>query len=119
MKTLSFKGKRITIDDEGYLLSEDQWDEGIAQQLASMEGIPHLNNEQLEILKFMRGYFHKYKAFPILNNVCKLAHQPKQCVTDQFVNPEIAWKVAGLPKQDGTLHFISLDGKKYKMETCC
>jgi tRNA 2-thiouridine synthesizing protein E len=108
----------IHLDKEGYLVDGQDWNEEVAMEIAAREGIDHLNEEQMDIIKFMRQYFHKYKVFPILNNVCKIAHQPKQCVNEQFINPEIAWKVAGLPKQEG-FHFISLDGKTYKMESCC
>lgn len=87
--------------------------------LASKEGFDSLSVEQLDIIRFMREYFLKYKVFPILNNVCRIAHQPKLCVTEQFINPEKAWKIAGLPKQDG-VHFVSLDdGKHYTMEPYC
>ncbi|WP_028584355.1 TusE/DsrC/DsvC family sulfur relay protein [Desulfogranum mediterraneum] len=118
MGTIHYKDKDIALDGEGFLCAGEEWNQEVAQQIATREGIPRLNEEQLEIIQFMREYFHKYKVFPILNNICKLSHQPKQCVNEQFVNPELAWKIAGLPKQEG-FHFISMDGKTYKMESCC
>jgi len=42
----------------------------------------------------------------------------KECLNNEFVNPMIAWKIAGLPKLDG-IHFVAVDGKHYKMEECC
>jgi hypothetical protein len=29
--------------------------------------------------------------------MCKNVHQPKNCVTEQFIDPVKAWKIAGLP----------------------
>ena len=119
MPILECEGKKISVDDNGFLLNQDDWNEEVALALASEEGFNSLSAEQLDIIRFMREYFLKYKVFPILNNVCRIAHQPKLCVTEQFINPEKAWKIAGLPKQDG-VHFVSLDdGKHYTMEPYC
>jgi tRNA 2-thiouridine synthesizing protein E len=118
MSTLEYNGKKILVDENGYLANQDDWNEDVAYALAAQEGFNSLSTEQMDIIKFMREYFLKYKVFPILNNVCRIAHQPKECVNEQFINPEKAWKIAGLPKQDG-VHFISLDGKHYTMEPYC
>ncbi|WP_306549156.1 TusE/DsrC/DsvC family sulfur relay protein [Desulfobulbus sp.] len=118
MSTLEYNGKKILVDENGYLANQDDWNEDVACALAAQEGFNSLSTEQMDIIKFMREYFLKYKVFPILNNVCRIAHQPKECVNEQFINPEKAWKIAGLPKQDG-VHFISLDGKHYTMEPYC
>jgi len=118
MATLEFKEKKILVDENGYLVNQGDWDEEVAMALASQEGFISLSKEQMDIIRFMREYFLKYKVFPILNNVCRITHQPKSCVNEQFINPEKAWKIAGLPKQDG-VHFVSLDGKHYIMEPYC
>ena len=64
------------------------------------------------IIKFLRDYYKTFTSIPILNYVCKHTHQQKKCVNEQFVNPEKAWKIAGLPLFDG-IHFVSLDGGKH------
>lgn len=118
MTTIKYAGKTITIDDDGFLVDLDEWDESCARILAVHEGIKTLTDEQMEIIKFMRNYYKKFKAFPILNQVCKNLHQPRKCVSEQFINPEIAWRLAGLPKLSG-IHFVTLDGTHYHMEECC
>lgn len=118
MSSLEHKGKKIRVDENGFLVDQDDWDEEVALALATAEGFDSLSKEQLDIIKSMREYFIKYKVFPILNNVCSIVHQPKLCVSEQFINPEKAWKIAGLPKQDG-IHFVSMDGKHYYMEPFC
>lgn len=118
MPTLECNGKQILVDELGYLANQDDWSEEVALALASQEGFTGLTTEQVDIIRFMREYFLKYKVFPILNQVCRIAHQPKSCVNEQFINPEKAWKIAGLPKQDG-VHFVTLDGIHYTMEPYC
>lgn len=106
------------IDADGFLTDPETWDENIARMLAEREGVPALTEEMLEILRFLRAYYKKYQAFPILNYVCRNIHQPRECVSEEFINPEKAWKIAGLPRLSG-VHFVSVDGKHYLLEECC
>ena len=118
MSVIKCDGKTIEIDDDGFLSKLEDWNENVAQVLAAREGVDTLTKEQMEIISFMRKYYLKFKVFPILNQLCKIVHQPGKCVNEQFINPEKAWKIAGLPKLSG-IHFISMDGINYKMEECC
>jgi sulfur relay (sulfurtransferase) DsrC/TusE family protein len=49
------------------------------------------------MLKFIRWYYRTFEFFPSINAICKNVHEPKDCVHEKFINPLIAWKVAGLP----------------------
>lgn len=119
MSTYNYGGKAVNLDEEGYLAEGTAWNDEVAQVLAHHEGLANLSPDQLEIIRFMRAYYRKYNAFPILNQVCRNIEQPRECVNDQFINPEKAWKIAGLPKIDG-VHFVTLDGgKSYMLEECC
>lgn len=118
MAPLKSEEKKIHVDDKGYLADDETWNEDVALALAREEGITCLSKGQLEIIRELRAYYVKYRVFPILDNICRIAHQRKECVQDQFVNPEIAWKIAGLPKQDG-VHFVTMDGAHFFMEPYC
>ncbi len=118
MTEIRHPGKTVKLDDQGFLMNLEDWDEEVAQDLAFNEGIEDLSDEKLEIVKFMREYYRKFNAFPILDYVCKHTHQAKGCVNEEFINPEKAWKIAGLPKLEG-IHFVSVDGKRYMLEECC
>jgi tRNA 2-thiouridine synthesizing protein E len=118
MSVIECAGKTINLDDEGFLSDSGDWNPEVAQALAAREGLESLTDEQLMIIKFMREYYEKFKAFPILNYLCKNIHQPRECVNEQFINPDKAWKIAGLPKLSG-VHFVSMDGKHFIMEECC
>ena len=118
MVEVEYGDKNIMIDDAGFLVNLEDWDEQLAQILANREGVGKLNDEHMEIVKFMRTYYKKYQAFLILNYVCKNIHQPKECVSEEFINPEKAWRIAGLPKLSG-VNFVTVDGKHYLLEECC
>ncbi|OIO28189.1 MAG: sulfur relay protein DsrC [Nitrospirae bacterium CG_4_10_14_3_um_filter_44_29] len=108
MQTIGYKGKKITLDDEGYLMNFNDWSEDVACALAEREDVEELTKDRLDIIKFMREYYKKYNFFPILGGICKNVHQPKDCVSVQFIDPLKAWKIAGLPKPNeqviGYLH---------------
>lgn len=119
MATIECDGKRIAVDDKGFLANMEDWSEAVAQCLAKREGVDPLSAEQMAIITFLRDYYKTFASFPILNYVCKNIHQPRECLNEQFVNPEKAWKIAGLPMLDG-VHFVSVDGgKHFLMEECC
>jgi len=115
-----FQEQKINIDDEGFLTNYEDWNEEVAKILAKEEEIEELTDDKMAIVKFLREYYKKFNAFPILNYVCKNIHQPRNCVSEEFINPMKAWKIAGLPKPDG-IHFVSVDDahRTYLLEECC
>ena len=118
MTTIECSGKKIKLDKDGFLADCEDWSEEVAKKMAALEGVGVLSDEKMEIVRFMRGYYAKFNAFPILQQVCKMVGQPRECVNDEFMNPEKAWKIAGLPKLDG-IQFVAVEGSGYRMEECC
>ncbi len=98
MPVIEYSDLKIKVDDEGYLVDVNDWNEKVACALAENEGAEELTEDRLEVIKFMRQYYKQYNFFPILGAVCKNVHQPKDCVREDFVDPLKAWKIAGLPK---------------------
>ena len=101
MPTFAYEGITLEVDDEGYLLNFDAWNEKVACALAEREGVSHecpLNTERIEILKFIREYYKKYNSVPVVRAVCTNVHQPQKCEYLQFPDPIITCKIAGIPK---------------------
>jgi tRNA 2-thiouridine synthesizing protein E len=90
-------GQNIAVDDDGFLVRFEEWTETVGQALAEREGIHELTEDKLDILRFMRQYYLKHKFFPIVRFICKNVGQPRNCVTEKFIDPVTAWKIAGLP----------------------
>ncbi|MEW6219162.1 MAG: TusE/DsrC/DsvC family sulfur relay protein [Thermodesulfobacteriota bacterium] len=118
MSTLQIAGQAIEIDENGFMQRTDQWNEEVARELARREGYEGLDDRQLAIIRFMRDYYLKFAAFPILQTVCHQIHEGKGCINEAFINPEKAWKIAGLPKLD-TIQFVPVEGEHYVMQECC
>ncbi|HEX9911885.1 MAG TPA: TusE/DsrC/DsvC family sulfur relay protein [candidate division Zixibacteria bacterium] len=101
MPVIEVAGKKIELDDEGFIVNYDDWNEKVACALADKQGVSKtcpLTKEKMEILKFMREYYKKFNAFAIPRAVCKNIHQPKDCTWEEFPDPLTAYKIAGLPK---------------------
>jgi TusE/DsrC/DsvC family sulfur relay protein len=98
MPTIEYSGGKVNLDEDGYLVNLNDWDEQVACALAEREGVDELTKEKMDIIKFMREYYKQYRSFPILDSVCKNIHQPKECVSEEFIDPLKAWKIAGLPR---------------------
>ena len=118
MKEIQVADKGIQLDDQGFLVNQEDWNRDVARAIAKETGVGELNDEQIEIIEFLRNYYHKFNSFRILNYVCKHVEQPRKCMNNEFVNPMNAWKIAGLPQLDG-IHFVAVDGKNYRLEECC
>ena len=101
MSKMKISGAWVNVDEEGYLVNFEDWNEQVACALAEREGIRDecpLTRERMDILKFLRDYYQKFQSFPIIQHVCKQVHQPANCQYEQFMDPIQAWKIAGLPK---------------------
>jgi TusE/DsrC/DsvC family sulfur relay protein len=89
--------RKVAVDNDGYLVNFGDWDEEVAREMAARWGIGELSYENIAILKFIRDHYKTYNFFPIVHSICLKLHEPKNCVTEKFLNPLIAWKIAGLP----------------------
>ncbi len=101
MASFEYERRVIKVDAEGYLEKFEDWDEGVACALADREGVSKecpLGEEQMEILRFIRQYYKKFSAVPVVRAVCVNVHQPGKCEYIQFPDPIIACKIAGVPK---------------------
>ena len=72
MATVSFKEKAYDIDERGFLLDSNQWDEGFAAFMSSKLNIPGgLTDAHRDIIRYIRGSFLKYGACPTVYQTCK------------------------------------------------
>ncbi len=92
-----YSKRKVAVDDDGYLIDFNDWDEEVARELAARADVGELTPKSIAMLKFIRDHYKAYNFFPIVNSICRNIHAPKDCVAEKFFNPLIAWKIAGLP----------------------
>ncbi len=101
MPFIEVEGKKIELDEDGFLVNFDDWNEKVACAIADREGVSNvcpLTNEKMEIIRFMREYYKKFYGFPVPRYICLNVHQPKNCTYEKFFDPLTAYKIAGLPR---------------------
>jgi len=60
---MSIAGQRVRLDDEGYLIDPDDWDDNVAAELAQRENIA-LTDAHWKVLRFMREYLAEHQIIP-------------------------------------------------------
>jgi len=63
MSALVVNGSEIAVDQEGYLVNLEDWNEPVAQALARAEGL-ELQNEHWEILLLLREFHQQFQLSP-------------------------------------------------------
>ncbi len=102
MPVTTIAGHDVHVDDEGFLTSYDEWDEGLAKSLADQIGI-ELGEEHLEVLRFLREDFTQKGETATLRRVSTVAGVPTKRLFELFPKKpakKMAY-VAGLPKPRG------------------
>ncbi|WP_312154151.1 sulfurtransferase TusE [Lelliottia nimipressuralis] len=67
---LSFEGKEIETDNDGYLKESSQWNEGLAEVIAEKEAIT-LTPEHWEVVRFVRDFYLEFNTSPAIRMLVK------------------------------------------------
>lgn len=85
-------------DDEGFLNDPDCWNKTVARQIAEIEGIDNLSEQQWNFIVTLRQYYFTFHKLPQIRRVCHVNHLGNNCANDLFNNRALdAWRIAGLP----------------------
>ena len=103
MANIEVNGQAVELDEDGFLVVLDQWNEDVAKFLAKEEGVEDLNEDHWKIINYMRGYFAEYGIAPMVRKMTKESGYSLKEIYDLFPSGPAkgACKVAGLPKPTG------------------
>jgi tRNA 2-thiouridine synthesizing protein E len=104
MPHIEIEGRRIEVNEEGFLARPEEWSEETARLLAKAEeGIDELTPEHWAVVKFIRDYYLEKNLAPMVRKMCQATGFPLMKIYDLFPSGPAkgACKVAGLPKPDG------------------
>ncbi len=104
MSILEVKDKKIELNQEGFLLRPEEWDEDVAKFLAKQEeGIDSLSEEHWKIIKYIRDYYLEKQLAPMVRKICQTTGFTLKHIYELFPSGPAkgACKLAGLPKPDG------------------
>ena len=103
MANIEVNGQVVELDEDGFLVTLDQWNEDVAKHLAKEEGVEDLNEDHWKIINYLRGYFAEYGIAPMVRKMTKESGYSLKEIYDLFPSGPAkgACKVAGLPKPTG------------------
>ena len=103
MANIEVNGQAVELDEDGFLVVLDQWNEDVAKFLAKEEGVEDLNEDHWKIINYLRGYFAEYGIAPMVRKMTKESGYSLKEIYDLFPSGPAngACKVAGLPKPTG------------------
>ena len=54
MAMVQLGGKDLEIDEDGFIQDPDQWDDGVAVDLAKTEGVDDMSEEHWKLVNYLR-----------------------------------------------------------------
>ena len=103
MANIEVNGQVVELDEDGFLVNLDEWNEDVAKYLAKEEGVDELNEDHWKIINYLKGYFAEYGIAPMVRKMTKESGYSLKEIYDLFPSGPAkgACKVAGLPKPTG------------------
>ncbi|WP_192457411.1 sulfurtransferase TusE [Musicola keenii] len=103
---LTFEGRVIETDTQGYLKNTRDWQEAMAPELAAQEGI-ELTEAHWEVVRFVRAFYLEFNTSPAIRMLVKAMAQKygEEKGNSRYLYrlfpkgpAKQATKIAGLPK---------------------
>jgi TusE/DsrC/DsvC family sulfur relay protein len=96
-------GKKMEVDEDGFIQDPEQWDQAVAASLATTEGVDELTDEHWKVVNYLREYYLEFNMAPMIRKLCKSTGFKLKEIYDLFPSGPAkgACKVAGLPKPTG------------------
>jgi len=103
MSTINVNGVEIELDEDGFMVDPDQWNEDIAKVLAKAEEVEELTEAHWELIRYLRNYYAEFGIAPMVRKLTKETGLKLNQVYELFPTGPAkgACKVAGLPKPTG------------------
>jgi tRNA 2-thiouridine synthesizing protein E len=93
----------IEVDEDGFMMNPDEWNDEVAAALATTEGIDSLNEEHWKVMNYLRDYYKEFGVAPMIRKLCKETGFPLKKIYELFPSGPAkgACKLAGLAKPTG------------------
>ena len=105
MSTMTYAGKSVDVDGEGFFTDPGQWTVDMAPQIARAEGITKLTDRHWQVINFMRHEYKTRGTGPTVRVLGKTSGVTIRELYELFpMGPaKIAAKIAGIPKPRGCI----------------
>jgi len=96
-------GKTYDVDEDGFLQNPEIWDQDVARDFSTCEGVTDLTENHWKVINYLRNYYLQFGIAPMIRKLCKETGFSLQEIYKLFPKGPArgACKVAGLPKPTG------------------
>ncbi len=103
MPLIEINGKAYEVDDDGFLQNPAIWDQAVALDLSTLEGISELTQNHWKVINYLRTYYLEFGIAPMIRKLCKETGFKLSEIYEMFPSgpAKAACKLAGLPKPTG------------------
>jgi len=101
--TIELNVRTYAVDEDCFLEDPNLWNEQVARDLATTEGIEGLTDDQWKLVNYLRNYYVEFGIAPMIRKLCKETGFKLNQIYEMFPSGPAkgACKVAGLPKPTG------------------
>jgi dissimilatory sulfite reductase related protein len=105
MSTITLAATAVELNDEGFFVHPEQWNEEMATELARHEGIATLTDQHWKVMRFMRAEYFAKGTGPTVRMLGKTSGVSIKELYQLFPKgpAKIAAKIAGIPKPRGCI----------------
>lgn len=103
MSNIDVKGQQIEVDEDGFLVDPDVWNQDIVEVFAKLEDVTELTEDHWKVINYLRDYYKQFGIAPMIRKLCKDTGFSLKQIYDMFPSGPAkgACKLAGLPKPTG------------------
>ena len=103
MPNVELNGTLYEVDEDGFLQQPEIWNQEVAIDLATTEGLEGLTEDQWKVVQYLRDYWQEFDIAPMVRKLCKDTGFTLKEIYQMFPSGPAkgACKVAGLPKPTG------------------
>ncbi len=96
-------GRQYDVDEDGFLENPEIWNEDVAKDFATCEGVTALTDGHWKVINYLRNYYLQYGIAPMIRKLCKETGFKLNEIYEMFPSGPAkgACKLAGLPKPTG------------------
>ena len=103
MPSFESNGHVYEVDEDGFLENPEIWNDDVAKDFMSAEGITDLTEAHWKVIRYLRDYYLQYGIAPMIRKLCKETGFKLNEIYKLFPSGPAkgACKLAGLPKPTG------------------
>ncbi len=103
MPFVNINGVEIELDEDGFIVDYEQWNEDLAKYFALQENIEELTEDHWRVINFLRDYYKQHQVAPMIRKLCNGSGFSLKQIYELFPTGPAkgACKIAGLPRPAG------------------